>query len=119
MTKHDVQISTRITEETGKKLDNIIAKTGATRGEQVRVAINKYVAINDKLEQGQSIAWLPSLEIEQTKKVLHELDKIIEFVDIHGETKDVISAIIDALEIKLLIDLETKHKKGKAFYSLR
>lgn len=119
MTRNDVQISTRITEEVSKKLDNIIAETGSTKGEQVRVAINKFVAINDKLKEGKAIAWLPVLEIEENKKVLNELDKILLSEDTSESTKKVINAVIDALEIKLLIDLEKKHAKGKTFYSLR
>ena len=81
MERKDFPISTRIDENLNEKLEEIISRTGKTRGEQVRIAIKRFVQINERLRDGESMAWLPHIEVDQCKRTLTELDEILSMKD--------------------------------------
>lgn len=122
MKRKDVPVSTRIDEILNEKLEDIIVQTGKTKGEQVRIAIKRFIQVNDRLREGESIAWLPHIEVEQCKKTLTELDEILSMKDdlkMSDSTVRVINAIIDSLEWKLLSELKKKFPDENRFFRLR
>lgn len=122
MERKDFPVSTRIDEGLNDKLEEIISRTGKTKGEQVRIAIKRFVQINDKLIDGESMTWLPNLEVEQCKRVLAELDEILIMKDdlkMSDSTVMIINTIIDSLEWKLLSELKKKFPDEEGFFNLR
>lgn len=122
MDRKDVPVSTRIDENLNEKLEDMIVRTGKTKGEQVRIAIKRFVQINDRLRDGESMTWLPHIEVEQCKKTLTELDEILSMKDdlkMSDSTVMIINTIIDSLEWKLLSELKKKFPEEDGFFNLR
>lgn len=122
MERKDFPISTRIDEDLNKKLERIISRTGKTRGEQVRIAIKRFIQTSERLNAGESMAWLPNIEVEQCKRTLTELDEILSMKDdlkMSDSTKMIINTIIDSLEWKLLSELKKKFPDEDGFFDLR
>lgn len=122
MERKDFPISTRIDEDLNKKLERIISRTGKTRGEQVRIAIKRFIQTSERLNAGESMAWLPNIEVEQCKRTLTELDEILSMKDdlkMSDSTKMIINTIIDSLEWKLLSELKKKFPDEDGFFNLR
>lgn len=122
MERKDFPVSTRIDEDLNKRLEAIIKETGKSRGEQVRIAIKRFVEISERLDTGESIAWLPHIEIDQCKRTLTELDEILSMKDdlkMSNMTETVINAVIDSLEWKLLTALHKKFPDKKTLFELR
>lgn len=122
MERKDIPVSTRIDENLNKKLEDMIVRTGKTKGEQVRIAIKRFIQINDRLREGESMTWLPHIEVEQCKKTLTELDEILSMkndLKISDQTISIINMIIDSLELKLLNELKKKFPDEDGFFNLR
>lgn len=122
MERKDFPISTRIDEDLNKKLERIISRTGKTRGEQVRIAIKRFIQTSERLNAGESMAWLPNIEVDQCKRTLTELDEILSMKDdlkMSDSTKMIINTIIDSLEWKLLSELKKKFPDEDGFFNLR
>lgn len=122
MERKDFPISTRIDEDLNKKLEKIISRTGKTRGEQVRIAIKRFIQTSERLNAGESMAWLPNIEVDQCKRTLTELDEILSMKDdlkMSDSTKMIINTIIDSLEWKLLSELKKKFPDEDGFFNLR
>ena len=122
MTKKDYPISTRIDEHLNKRLESIIERTGKTKGEQVRVAVKRFVEISERLETGESINWIPKLELEAYRKTLTELDEILDMANdlkLSESTVKVINSVIDTLEWSLLNELKKKFPDENGFFNLR
>ena len=112
MKKHSVQISSRINKEVSDKLEKIISETGVTKGEQVRIAINKYTELYEIIKSGKNISFIPNLEIDESIKVLNELEKITKEdneIKISDKTKDVIGSLIVGIECGIIPKLKNKH----------
>lgn len=122
MTKKDYPISTRIDEHLNKRLESIIERTGKTKGEQVRVAVKRFVEISERLETGESINWIPKLELEAYRKTLTELDEILDMANdlrLSESTIKVINSVIDTLEWSLLSELKKKYPNQNGFFNIR
>jgi len=122
MTKKDYPISTRIDEHLHKRLESIIERTGKTKGEQVRVAVKRFVEISERLETGESINWIPKLELEAYRKTLTELDEILDMANdlkLSESTVKVINSVIDTLEWSLLSELKKKYPNQNGFFNIR
>lgn len=122
MERKDFPISTRIDENLNEKLEDIISRTGKTRGEQVRIAIKRFIQTSERLRAGESMAWIPAIEMEQCKRTLTELDEILSMKDdlkISDSTVMIINSIIDSLEWSLLNELKKKFPDENGFYNLR
>ena len=122
MTKKDYPISTRIDEHLNKRLESIIERTGKTKGEQVRVAIKRFVEISERLGTGESINWIPKLELEACRKTLTELDEILDMANdlkLSESTVKVINSVIDTLEWSLLSELKKKYPNQNGFFNIR
>lgn len=122
MERKDFPISTRIDEDLNKKLERIISRTGKTRGEQVRIAIKRFIQTSERLNAGESMTWLPNIEVDQCKRTLTELDEILSMKDdlkMSDSTKMIINTIIDSLEWKLLSELKKKFPDEDGFFNLR
>lgn len=122
MERKDFPISTRIDDKLNEKLERVIARTGKTRGEQVRIAIKRFIQTSEKLEAGESMAWLPHIEVDQCKRTLTELDEILSMKDdlkMSDSTVAIINTIIDSLEWKLLSELKKKFPDEDGFFDLR
>jgi len=122
MTKKDYPISTRIDEHLNKRLESIIERTGKTKGEQVRVAVKRFVEISERLETGESINWIPKLELEAYRKTLTELDEILDMANdlkLSESTVKVINSVIDTLEWSLLSELKKKYPNQNGFFNIR
>ena len=122
MERKDFPISTRIDEDLNKKLEKIISRTGKTRGEQVRIAIKRFIQTSERLNAGESMAWLPNIEVDQCKRTLTELDEILSMKDdlkMSDSTKMIINTIINSLEWKLLSELKKKFPDEDGFFNLR
>lgn len=122
MERKDFPISTRIDDNLNERLERVMSRTGKTRGEQVRIAIKRFIQTSEKLEAGESIAWLPHFEVDQCKRTLTELDEILSMKDdlkISDSTVRVINTIIDSLEWELLGELKKKFPDEEGFFELR
>jgi len=122
MERKDFPISTRIDENLNEKLEAIISRTGKTRGEQVRIAIKRFIQINERIREGESMTWLPHLEVEQYKRTLTELDEILSMKDdlkMSDSTVMIINSIIDSLEWSLLNELKKKFPDENGFFNLK
>ena len=122
MTKKDYPISTRIDEHLNKRLESIIERTGKTKGEQVRVAVKRFVEISERLETGESINWIPKLELEAYRKTLTELDEVLDMANdlkLSESTVKVINSVIDTLEWSLLSELKKKYPNQNGFFNIR
>jgi len=122
MTKKDYPISTRIDEHLNKRLESIIERTGKTKGEQVRVAVKRFVEISERLETGESINWIPKLELEAYRKTLTELDEVLDMANdlkLSESTIKVINSVIDTLEWSLLSELKKKYPNQNGFFNIR
>ena len=122
MERKDFPVSTRIDEDLNKRLEAIIKSTGKTRGEQVRIAIKRFIEISERLDTGDSIAWLPHIEVDQCKKTLTELDEILSMkndLKMSDTTVKVLNTVIDSLEWKLLIELHKKFPDSPTEFELR
>ena len=122
MERKDFPVSTRIDEDLNKRLEAIIKSTGKTRGEQVRIAIKRFIEIRERLDTGDSIAWLPHIEVDQCKKTLTELDEILSMkndLKMSDTTVKVLNTVIDSLEWKLLIELHKKFPDSPTAFELR
>ena len=122
MTKKDYPISTRIDEHLNKRLESIIERTGKTKGEQVRVAVKRFVEISERLETGESINWIPKLELEAYRKTLTEFDEILDMANdlkLSESTVKVINSVIDTLEWSLLSELKKKYPNQNGFFNIR
>lgn len=118
MAKKDYPISTRIDENLKKRLESIIERTGKTKGEQVRIAIKRFVEISERLETGESINWIPKLELESYRKTSTELDEILDMANdlqLSESTVKVINSVIDSLEWSLLNELKKKFPSDGSF----
>lgn len=122
MERKDYPISTRIDEHLNKRLESIIERTGKTKGEQVRVAVKRFVEISERLETGESINWIPKLELEAYRKTLTELDEILDMANdlkLSESTVKVINSVIDTLEWSLLSELKKKYPNQNGFFNIR
>lgn len=120
--KESVPVSSRIDTITNKKLEQISKRTEKTKGEQIRIAIKRFVQISERLQQGESMCWIPCLDIKGYKKVLTDLDELLEVSDdikLSDETKIIINTIIDSVEWALLSELEKKYPDQEGFFPLR
>lgn len=120
--KKDFPISTRIDENLNEKLEDIISSTGKTKGEQVRVAIKRFIQTSERLRKGESMTWLPAIEIDKCKKTLTELDEILSMKDdlkMSDSTVMILNSIIDSLEWSLLNELKKKFPDEDGFFNLR
>lgn len=122
MERKDFPISTRIDENLNEKLEKVISRTGKTKGEQVRIAIKRFIQVNERIRGGESMAWLPHIEVDQCKKTLTELDEILSMKDdlkMSDSTAMIINTVIDSLEWKLLNELKKKFPDEDGFFNLR
>lgn len=120
--KESVPVSSRIDTITNKKLEQISKRAEKTKGEQIRIAIKRFVQISERLQQGESMCWIPCLDIKGYKKVLTDLDELLEVsddIELSDETKIIINTIIDSVEWALLSELEKKYLDQEGFFPLR
>ena len=120
--KESVPVSSRIDTITNKKLEQISKRAEKTKGEQIRIAIKRFVQISERLQQGESMCWIPCLDIKGYKKVLTDLDELLEVsddIELSDETKIIINTIIDSVEWALLSELEKKYPDEEGFFPLR
>lgn len=120
--KESVPVSSRIDTITNKKLEQISKRAEKTKGEQIRIAIKRFVQISERLQQGESMCWIPCLDIKGYKKVLTDLDELLEVsddIELSDETKIIINTIIDSVEWALLSELEKKYPDQEGFFPLR
>lgn len=122
MERKDFPVSTRIDEGLNKRLESIMKSTGKTKGEQVRIAIKRFIEISERLDTGDSIAWLPHIEVDKCKRTLTELDEILSMkndLKMSDATVKVINTVIDSLEWKLLTELHKKFPDSPTAFELR
>lgn len=108
-------IGVRISNEKEEVLEKLLEKTGNTKSEQVRIAIDNYLNLYDTVQQGNILAILPAGEITQLRNVLAELEELKKHSNV---TAGIISKLINAYEFELLEKLQAKYPDHEGFFDL-
>lgn len=108
-------IGVRISSEKEEVLEKLLEKTGNTKSEQVRIAIDNYLNLYNTVQQGNILAILPAGEIAQLRNVLAELEELKKHSNV---TTDIISKLINVYEFELLEKLQEKYPDNEGFFDL-
>ncbi len=114
----NVNATIRMPESLLAQIDDIANETNQERSSILRLAIKRFVDLSDKVMQGKVLTTLPKLdEIRDYQKVLSELELVADSSS--EETKLILSAVIDALEFKILDELRKKYPEYKGFFNIK
>lgn len=113
-----VNATIRMPESSLKAIDEIAEKTKQDRSEVLRVAVKRFLQINEEIREGKALTMLPKLnELRDYQKVLSEIEKFVK-EDISEETKCIMSVVIESLEWKIMDELIKKHPNHRGFHKL-
>lgn len=114
----NVNATIRMAESMLDSIDNIAKETNQDRSTVLRLAIKRFLGLAEKVQEGKVLTVLPALgAIKDYQKVLNELEDMSEGAS--EETKLILSSVIDALEFKILEELQKKYKNEKGFFGIK
>lgn len=90
-----------------------------TSSDLIRQSIDKWISMYRKIEQGNSICYLPiSDEFTVNQEVLVDINKLVKSENLSEQTLKVLGRVVQSLEWEALIQLQNKYPNRDELYDL-
>lgn len=127
MEKRTVPIQFKVTQSEKEEIQNVVDELKEKKyqetvniSELARQGIEKWIYIYRKLEEGNSLCFLPiNKELIENKRAMLEIeDLLFKNENLCEHTKKVLSRVVSSLEWQVLAELDKKYPNHKGLFDL-